>query len=514
VNSIFDCRLPICDSEIGNRKSQIGNLTRMSEQIVQKTKDAGVVGAGGAGFPTHVKIAAQVDTVIANGAECDPLLRCDQQLMAARAAEVVEGLRLVMQASGAERGVIALKREYTSAVAALQSSLQSPTLRAEPQGEASNLQPPTSNLQAENISLHLLESHYPAGDEFVLVYEVTGRLVPETGLPLHVGCIVQNVGTLFNVARAQQGIPVTHRLLTVTGAVNEPKTLNLPIGTPISEALAWAGGIKIPRWTARTEEDYAVVVGGPMMGKLAQDLSEPVTKTTTGLIVLPRNNVVVCYLGRPLGSWVKRGRSTCDQCRDCTDLCPRYLLGHNLEPHKVMRSINYGLTEPTAIVTAAVLCCECRLCEAYACPLELSPLAYYREIKRQLAAPPSSPPTLGGKEGERWENVVHKRSDLTPHPIREYRRVPMERLVAKLGLSEYQECTCPLDEREYQPRRVTIPLKQHTGAPSQPVVKIGDGVECGDLIARIPEGKLGANVHASISGRVEALTGEYIVIGT
>jgi Na+-translocating ferredoxin:NAD+ oxidoreductase RnfC subunit len=86
--------------------------------------------------------------------------------------------------------------------------------------------------------------------------------------------------------------------------------------------------------------------------------------------------------------------------------------------------------------------------------------------------------------------------------------------VAKLGLSEYQECTCPLDEREYQPRRVTIPLKQHTGAPSQPVVKIGDGVECGDLIARIPEGKLGANVHASISGRVEALTGEYIVIGT
>lgn len=459
------------------------NRFEMAEQIIQKVKDAGVVGAGGAGFPTHVKIAAQVDTVIANGAECDPLLRCDQQLMAAHAPEVIEGLRLVMQASGAERGVIALKREYTSAVAALQS----------------NIQYPISNTQGANISLHLLENHYPAGDEFVLVYEVTGRLVPEDGLPLHVGCIVQNVGTLFNIAMAQRGIPVTHRLVTVTGAVNEPKTLNLPIGTSIGEAVAWAGGVKIPHWSSRTEEDYAVVVGGPMMGRLAANLSEPITKTTTGLVVLPRNNPVVRSLGRPLGPWVKRGRSICDQCRDCTDLCPRYLLGHDLEPHKVMRSINYGLSEPTAIVTAAVLCCECRLCEAYACPLELSPMAYYREIKRQLAA-------------QGWENIVHKRSDLTPHPMREYRRVPMERLVARLGLSEYQECTCPLDEREYQPRRVTIPLKQHIGVPSKPVVGIGDRVERGDLIAQIPEGKLGANIHASISGRVESVTGEHIVI--
>jgi len=448
----------------------------MSEQIVQKVKDAGVVGAGGAGFPTHVKIAAcpepgrraQVDTVIANGAECDPLLRSDQQLMANRAPEIIEGLRLVMQASGAERGIIALKREYSSAVAALQRAMRAPPSS-----------PPTlGGKEGGNISLYLMESHYPAGDEFVLVYEVTGRLVPEAGLPLHVGCIVQNVGTLFNVARAQKGIPVTHRLLTVTGAVNEPKTLNLPIGTPIGEAIVWAGGIKIPRWTTRTEEDYAVVVGGPMMGWLAQSLSEPVTKTTTGLIVLPKNNAVVRYLGRPLGSWVKRGRSTCDQCRDCTDLCPRYLLGHDLEPHKVMRSINYGLTEPTAIITAAVLCCECRLCEAYACPLELSPMAYYKEIKRQLAA-------------QEWKNVVHKRSDLTPHPMREYRRVPMERLVARLGLTEYDECTCPLDEREYQPERVTIPLKQHIGAPSQPVVRIGDRVRRGDLIAAFPKASWG-----------------------
>jgi hypothetical protein len=126
-------------------------------------------------------------------------------------------------------------------------------------------------------------------------------------------------------------------------------------------------------------------------------------------------------------------------------------------------------------------------------------MVYYKEIKRQLAA-------------QGWENIVHKRSDLTPHPLREYRRVPVERLIGRLGLREYEEYTCPLDEREYQPQRVTIPLKQHIGAPSQPVVNVGDRVQRGDLIARIPEGKLGANVHASISGKVEAVTGEHIVI--
>ncbi len=120
-----------------------------------------------------------------------------------------------------------------------------------------------------------------------------------------------------------------------------------------------------------------------MMGRVATSLDEPVTKTTSGLLVLPQDNAVVRYMTRPQASWVRRGMSTCDQCRDCTDLCPRYLLGHNLKPHEVMRAINYGLERPADKVTAAVLCCECRLCEAYACPLELSPMAYYVSIKEE-----------------------------------------------------------------------------------------------------------------------------------
>jgi Na+-translocating ferredoxin:NAD+ oxidoreductase RnfC subunit len=454
---------------------------RDPQDLVEAVRAAGVVGAGGAGFPTHVKIASRVDTVIANGAECDPLLQCDQRLMESRAVEMVRGLQEVMEATGATRGILALKEDYKAASSALQRAIRSLEGRLD-------------------LSLLLLESRYPAGDEFVLVYEATGRLVPETGLPLHVGCLVQNVQTLFNIARAAKGAAVTHRLLTVAGAVARPVTLWAPVGTPLREVLSWAGGVQPPRWSDRTADDYALIVGGPMMGRVAVALDEPVTKMTSGLLVLPRDNVVVRYMTRPRTSWVRRGISTCDQCRDCTDLCPRYLLGHNLRPHEVMRAINYGLERPAEKVTAAVLCCECRLCEAYACPLELSPMSYYVSIKQELRA-------------QGWVNEVHKRTDFTPHPTREYRLVPTHRLIARLGLAEWEHQRCPLDETNYRPSRVIIPLRQHIGAASVPVVSTGDRVTVGDLIARIPDGTLGANVHASLSGRVLAVSAAAVEIG-
>jgi Na+-translocating ferredoxin:NAD+ oxidoreductase RnfC subunit len=442
----------------------------MTHPLADAVRAAGVVGAGGAGFPTHVKIAARVDTVIANGLECDPLLQCDQRLLESRAAEVVHGVQLVMASTGATCGVLALKEDYHAARAALEQAVY--VLK-----------------EGAHLSLCLMESRYPAGDEFVLVYQATGRLVPETGLPLHVGCVVQNVQTLFNISRANRGAAVTHRLISVVGDVARPATLWVPVGAPVRDVLSWVGGVHPPRWSRRTAEDYAIVVGGPMMGRLACSLDEPVTKTTSGLMVLPSDNAVVRYLSRSRTSWVRRGISTCDQCRDCTDLCPRYLLGHDLKPHEVMRAINYGLARPASKVTAAVLCCECRLCEAYACPLELSPMAYYVAIKGQLRA-------------QGWVNEVHRRSDLLPHPMRDGRLVPTHRLVARLGLTEWEDQVCPLDEDNYRPKRVTVPLQQHIGAPARATVSAGQRVAVGDLIGEIPEGKLGANVHASISGRV------------
>lgn len=447
----------------------------MASDIVAKVRMAGVVGAGGAGFPTHVKLSAKVDTVIANGAECEPLLHADQQLMARYPEVIVRGLRLAMEATGAGRGIVALKAEYKEAIAALRRVLK----------------------EDKNISLHLLGNYYPSGDEFILVYDVLGRLVPEGGIPLEVGVVVNNVGTLFNVARATEGVPVTHRYLTVTGEVKNPITLRVPVGTAIAQVVEWAGGIT-NGGRRGTADELVFVAGGAMMGRVVQ-ATDVVTKTTSGLLVLPVDSAVVRWMTKPLANAIRRGRSTCDQCRDCTDLCPRNLLGHALVPHEIMRSINYGLEQPTHIVTASVLCCECRLCEAYACPLELSPMAYYRAVKRQLA-----------EAG--WKNTVHRRRDLMPHEMFAYRRVPMGRLIDKLGLTAYRGYTAPLHEQEWQPKEVRIPLKQHTGVPATPTVKEGDKVKQGDLIASIPKDKLGANVHASVSGKVKGVTATYVRI--
>ena len=438
--------------------------------IVEKVRAAGVVGAGGAGFPTHVKLGGKADTVIANGAECEPLLKADRYLMARYAPQIVEGLRLAMQATGATRGIMALKSEYEEAVEALSSVLNG----------------------SSDVVLHLMKSYYPAGDEFLLVYEATGRQVPEGGIPLEVGVVVQNVGSLYNIAEAQRDTPVTHRWLTVSGEVTEPKVLCVPVGTSFQQVVAWAGGYALP------EDELALVAGGPMMGRVVSP-EGVVTKTTGGLLALPRDGPVVSWMTRPVTLAVRRGRSTCDQCRDCTELCPRHLLGHELQPHEIMRSINYGLDWPTSIVTSAVLCCECRLCEAYACPLGLSPMLYYREVKRQLA-----------QAG--WKNDVHRRKDLTAHVMREYRHVPVHRLIDRLGLTKYEKLAVSPDPRQYVPDRVQIPLKQHIGAPARPVVKVGDKVEIGTPVAAIPEGALGANVHASIAGVVREVTERHVVI--
>lgn len=454
-----------------------------AEEVVERVKAAGIVGAGGAGFPTHVKLVAKnVDTVIANGAECEPMLRCDQQLMAAHPELVIRGMRLVMQAVGAQRGLIAVKAHYIHAVAALEAEL--------------DRQKDSDDARAWPVSLYIIEkSVYPAGDEFCLVYEVTGRLIPEAGLPLNVGCVVQNVGTLANIARAvDDGTPVTHRYVTINGEVRSPRTVYAPLGMSFDKVLELAGGY------TRADSELRVVVGGPMTGHLVSDLkAETITKTTGGILVLPAENEVVRFMSRSLDLWTKRGKASCDQCRDCTVLCPRHLLGHGFSPHEIMRAGAYGINVKNDVLTGAVLCCECRLCEAYSCPLELSPMQFYKKMKRELAA-------------SGWKNDVHRHADLTPDESREGRLVPTERLVARLGVGIYHAGTVDWDESDVRADRVSISLKQHIGVPAAPVVAVGDAVTAGQLIASPPEGKLGANIHASIAGRVTSVTDKAIAI--
>lgn len=434
-------------------------------ELVDKVRDAGIVGAGGAGFPTHVKYQATVEYVIANGAECEPLLYCDQALMVRKSHEMVEGLERAMKEVKAHTGFIALKRKYTDAVSSLESAISGKS----------------------NIHLHLMDSFYPAGDEQVIVWEVLGRVVPEGGLPLQVGVVVNNVGTLVNVAAAWKGESVTMRWLTVHGDVRRPSTFEVPIGTSIKDALSLAGGA--------TVDDFKVIIGGPMMGVVAESLDTPVTKTTSGLIVLSSDHHhIQRKLFDPNGI-LRRGKASCDQCMYCTDLCPRYLLGHNLKPHMMMRALPYGLSD-SDIVTSAFLCCECGVCTYYACPLFLSPGLINAYMKKEM--------------GRKNIKNPHRRSELTPFVYRNERRVPTERLIERLGLSKYHY-HAPVVEPDFIPGRVRIPLKQHLGAPAAPVVKEGDRVKRGQLIGEIPSGSLSARVHASIPGYVMSV-GEDVVI--
>lgn len=430
----------------------------MAKKPIDAIRDAGIVGAGGAGFPTHVKLSAKVDTVIVNGAECEPLLKVDQQLTALHAEEVVAGLEIAMELTGAERGIIALKAKYKAAIEALTPLLEG----------------------KDNISLDLLGNFYPAGDEQVLVYELLGRIVPEGGIPLEVGVVVQNVGTLINIAKAVKGgVPVTSRALTVAGAVAEPMTVEVPVGTPLRELVAMAGG--------PTDEPYGVIVGGPMMGKVETDLDTPIDKTTSGIVVLPSDHPLMLKKQDDMSHKLKLARAACIRCSLCTQTCPRSLLGHHLWPDRLMRAMAYNVTCDPSDLTNAFLCVECGVCTTYACPMGLDPCAMNREIKARLA-----------KEG--LDNP-HRAKDLTPNQYRSTRKIPTYRLVGRLGLLEYDR-EAPVRAVDHIVRKVRIPLKQHIGAPAKPTVIVGDTVKEGEVIAEIPEGSLGARVHASIAGRV------------
>jgi len=437
----------------------------MSASTARAIEKGGVVGAGGGGFPSHVKAQGSADTLIANGAECEPLLRADGEVMSRHPEKVRRGILLMKEAVGASRAVLAVKgRNAEAAERALK-------------GDGS-------------IELRLLENVYPAGDEYLLVFDATGRVVPESGIPPDVGVMVNNVTTLAQVADAADGRPVTSRMITVQGEVPEPGTFDVPIGTPLHEVLALAGWNEDP--------SSATIVGGPMMGRLAERPDEPTTKTVGGLIVLPRDHPLVSSRTATEAAVLRVARAACCQCLACTELCPRALLGHRLEPHRTVRAIQYDtLDVDDEHITSAYLCCECGMCELFACPLEIRPRRILAALKAELV--------------RRGVPNPHRRTDLSPDDVREYRQIPTSRLVSRLGLSAYDR-PAPLRETRPAPESVTLLTRQHVGEAAVPLVAKGDRVLEGDVVGEIPEGKLGARIHASISGVVGEVTPDSIEI--
>lgn len=421
----------------------------LSDQI----RLAGVVGAGGAGFPTHIKVSAHADTVIANAAECEPLLASDKVLMTLHMSDVMEGLNLLKRTTGAQRAVFATKKPYKRVIELARQELR-------------------------GMEIFELEDFYPAGDEVILVKEVTGRVVPETGIPPDVGVVVQNVGTLKAIVDATRGQPFTHRYVTITGAVEHPGVYYLPIGTPVWWALRLAGG---------SFENMLVLNGGPMMGRVVTDPHEGITKTTSGLICLPRDNELARRYLRDTSHWLKIALSACTQCSRCTDLCPRYLIGHDISPHKAMRTVAGGEITPMETVMAAFLCSQCGVCELYACPMDLSPRQVYSVLRQELTRQGARFPKTG--ESPQVRDTFN------------WSKVPKHRIMERLDIEKY-DLPLKLVRQKSMPSILNIAMKQHVGAPARPIVDRGMRVKAGQLIGEIPHDSLGARVHAPVDGLV------------
>lgn len=429
-------------------------------------RQSGVVGAGGAGFPTYAKLDERAETIILNCAECEPLLKLHRQLLEKYAYEITTTFHLIAQCVGAKKAIIGVKKAYSKTVAALLGCI----------GEF------------EEMELETLDEVYPAGDEVVLIYEVTGKVIRPGGLPIESGVAVFNVETVYNIYRALvQGTSVIDKLVSIVGEVHNPVTIRVPIGCTIEETVQLAGGATI--------EDPVYFIGGPMMGFIGSG-SQPVTKTTNAVLVLPKEHLLVQKKERKASIDLKRAAAACCQCTMCTDLCPRHLLGHPIEPHKFMRAATCKDIQDPDIFINTLFCSSCGLCENYSCMQGLSPRSLMSDYKAGLRAHGIKPPT-----GIEAAPVAEERN---------FRKAPMERLKARLDLTKYDK-KAPLTEEEVTVDRVKLLLSQHIGAPAKLVVKSGDKVEKGQVIAQPADG-LSVAIHASISGKVAEVTDKYVVI--
>ncbi len=449
------------------------------EELSQIIKENGIVGAGGAGFPTYVKIDKRANTILMNCAECEPLLKLHRQLLKVHAQEILRTFAMIADVVEAEEAIIGIKGEYKSTIEALNQYLP----------------------QYPKVRIHELPSAYPMGDEVVLIYEATGKVISPGGLPIEAGVAVFNVETVYNVYRAlEKSTPVVDKVVTVVGEVNNPITVRVPLGTPLGEVVAMAGGEKAVEkriGAAGLDDAHELVylVGGPMMGRLGTRY-DPVTRTTNAILILPKDHQIIQKKLMPASIGMKRAASSCCQCRTCTDLCPRHNLGHPIEPHRFMQAMsNHEYSDLDAFLNL-FFCSSCGLCEMFSCPQGLSPRSLIADCKDGLR-----------KAG------IKAPKGVVPAPVQEsraYRRAPEKRLEARLGLSQY-DAPAPLDDQVRPVHMVRELFSQHIGAPAVCQLKKGDKVTRGQVIAAAAQG-LSVPVHASICGIVTDVTDKYVEI--
>ena len=436
--------------------------------LKQLLKDNGVVGAGGAGFPSYCKLAEGADTLLINAVECEPLLYTSYTLMQERIRDIVVGMRAVMEYGKIARGLLAVK-DY----------------RAKKLGYADGQE------LAPGVFIKYIPNVYPMGDEINLIYTATGRVVPPGQLPITRGVIVFNTETIYNIGLVVQfNQPVTKTYLTISGDTPKAYCVKVPVGMKISEVLKIMN-VNVP-------DTHVVIDGGPSMGTVVNLATDVVKKPCSGLLILPKTIPAVANKLRTKEDNFRRASSVCCQCNRCTDMCPRHLLGYPLEPHKMVRStLSAAMADPELIKTAT-MCCGCDICSTLACCQEISPMQIIKEYKGILAK-------------NRMKYMADPNEQFTPSPDREARMVSAGKWKEMLGVAKYDKFPPIYVEEKLKATEVYVPMSQHIGAPAVPVVAVGDLVEENQMIAKAAEG-LSVPHFAPITGRVTYVDAKTIVI--
>lgn len=332
------------EESIDRTEDLVEEIKLAPKEIVARIMESGVVGMGGAAFPSHVKLSVpegkQVDHLLINGVECEPYLTADHRLMLEKPKEIIVGIKILMKALGVAKAIIGIEDNKQDAIERFHELLKN----------------------ENGISVEALEVHYPQGGEKQLIQALLGREVPSGGLPADVGAIVHNVGTTYAIYQAvQKNRPLIDRVVTVTGkAVTQPSNFLVRIGTPVIDLLIAAGGV--PEGTGK------IVSGGPMMGKAIADLDVPVAKGTSGILLIPEDEA-------------KRAEVyNCLHCGKCIEACPM-----GLEPYRLLLMSKKG-NSSRAKEEHILDCIECGSC-SFVCPSNRPILDYIRLGKTQLRKP-------------------------------------------------------------------------------------------------------------------------------
>lgn len=439
------------------------------EELQNIVYNAGIVGAGGAGFPTHRKFSDKVKQIIVNAAECEPLMMVDHHLLERHLQSIVDTLNILIGALGADEAIIGIKGKNMHL---LDTKI-------------------VKSLNGTKVHIKEIPDIYPAGDEVVLTYETTGKIIPEGAIPIMVGVMVINVETVYNIHCAiERNEPVTRKYITIGGDTNEDITIKAPVGMKIKELLEAAGYGDL--------DGRAVINGGPMMGKLVDLENDTVTKTTKGLLIFPDTHSIIQRRKRPMSMTLKRASAACCNCTMCSDMCPRNLLGYALNVHKTVRAASHSEVTNTESFLQSALCCGCGVCTVIACQQMLDPQAISMEIKGAL-----------GRHGLKRQN---NKAPEHVKPERASRLVSSSVLIDRLGIRRYVKDRVERRYMDFSPQYVYIELKQHVGKPASPTVKKGDKVKIGDVVAQTAYEDLGTTMHASIDGRVKDITDRFVII--